>query len=100
MKLPILTDEDRKAHPYNSDSGVQAILLLNLLKDEEIMDLIKIKKGSLSYQEIEKAFSSSSDYWWVTKPIFLVSTAEMIAVRRGLVTENSLAEMRKALFAK
>lgn len=88
MQLPTLTDEDRKAHPHNSDVGIQAIILLNALSNEEIQRLLTLRKDSDIYMELVVVFSGVADAEWVTKPIFILNIAKDIAVRRKMMKED------------
>jgi hypothetical protein len=78
MELPLLTDNDRQAHPHISDIGVQAVLLLNNLSDMDLLDLLREWEASQIFVGFKELFGSG----WVLNSLFLWNTARDIGVNR------------------
>lgn len=79
MNLPVVTDNDRMAHPYNSDAGIQAILLLNELSNTDLLNLLMIFDASRIFFEFKELFGANK---WVLRDLFLWNSARDIGLQR------------------
>lgn len=88
IELPVITDQDRTEHPYNSDIGIMGLVVINKLEDWEIHDILDKKENSEIFEYIKALFANIKDARWVSHKLFVVNTAKEIAVKRGIMEEK------------
>lgn len=91
MKLPVITEEDRKLHPFlREDEDILVILILNSLTNGDIASLFQLQESAPVYIEMVKLLKSNGYYktYGLGTKLYIINQALEVAVKRKLLTER------------
>jgi hypothetical protein len=91
MKLPVITDEDRKRHPFlREDEDILVIMILNSLTNGDIVSLYQLQDVAPVYIEMVNLLKSNGFYktYGLGTKLYIINQALEVAVKRNLLKEN------------